>query len=39
VTRLLDDAGIGAVDVAATIAEPLPIMVIASLIGCRGRTW
>ena len=33
VTRLLDEAGTGTVDVATTIAEPLPIMVIASLIG------
>jgi cytochrome P450 len=33
VTQLLDEAGDGPVDVATTVAEPLPIMVIASLIG------
>ena len=33
VTQLLDDAGSGYVDIATNVAEPLPIMVIASLIG------
>ena len=33
VTTLVDNAGSGAVDIATSIAEPLPIMVIASLIG------
>jgi cytochrome P450 len=33
VGKLLDSAGAGQVDVAVSIAEPLPIMVIASLIG------
>jgi cytochrome P450 len=33
VTQLLDDAGDGSVDIATSVAEPLPIMVIASLIG------
>jgi cytochrome P450 len=33
VSQLLDDAGDGSVDIATSVAEPLPIMVIASLIG------
>jgi cytochrome P450 len=33
VTQLIDDAGGGSIDIATTVAEPLPIMVIASLIG------
>ncbi|HLY33360.1 MAG TPA: cytochrome P450, partial [Jatrophihabitantaceae bacterium] len=45
VGTLLDGAGSGAVDIATTIAEPLPIMVIASLIGVADgdlatfKTW
>jgi cytochrome P450 len=33
ITQLLEQAGDGAVDIATAVAEPLPIMVIASLIG------
>ena len=45
VATLLDGAGAGSVDIATTIAEPLPIMVIASLIGVADgdlatfKTW
>jgi cytochrome P450 len=45
VRRLIDEAGGGEVDVVTTLAEPLPILVIASLIGvahedlAQFKTW
>jgi cytochrome P450 len=45
VRRLIDEAGAGEVDVVTTLAEPLPILVIASLIGvahedlAQFKTW
>jgi cytochrome P450 family 109 len=45
VRELLDDAGTGDVDLVTALAEPLPILVIASLIGVRSedlrqfKTW
>ena len=45
VRQLLDDAGTGRVDLVETVAEPLPILVIASLIGVKHddlrqfKTW